>query len=361
MVNMEREEIVNYIKSRAIEVDKKINEYLTDKTSVRYLEKLLGRSGYEYDPKAIERAVILPAKYLLELGGKRWRPVLMLTVIDALGKNSNDYIEFSMIPEIIHNATLIHDDIEDSSEVRRGAPAVHKKYGIDIALNLGDFMFFFPIVALLDSKKLTDKTKIRLLDVYQREMLKVTIGQATDIAWHNFLVDPLKVSESEYLQMTYSKTGVLSSMAAKLGAVLGGGDDKMVQALGNFGASIGVAFQLQDDLLNVTESGVSESKGGVGEDITEGKITLLVIRTLSKANEGDRKRLVEILELHTTDRKLIKEAIVILNKYGAIDYAKNLEEKLVKDAWKNVDKMLPDSNAKGILKSMTEFLINRSI
>ncbi len=355
------DDIVDYIKRRALEVDKRINEYLTDKTSVRYLEKLLGRSGYAYDPKAIKSAVIDPAKYLLDLGGKRWRPVLMLTIIDALGKNSDEYIEFSIIPEVIHNATLIHDDIEDNSNVRRGAPAVHVKYGVDVALNLGDFMFYFPIVALLDSKKLPDRTKIRLLDVYQREMLKVTIGQATDIAWHNFFVDPLKVSESEYLQMTYSKTVVLASMAAKLGGVLGDADDAMVAALGNFGASIGVAFQLQDDLLNVTESGVSESKGGIGEDITEGKITMLVIRTLPMASEEDRKALIKILEMHTTDKELIKKAITILNKYGAPEYAKGLEEKIVKDAWNKVEGRLKDSEAKRTLKSMADFLVSRSV
>jgi geranylgeranyl pyrophosphate synthase len=285
----------------------------------------------------------------------------MLTVIDVLGKDSENYIEFSMIPEIIHNATLIHDDIEDRSEVRRGAPAVHIKYGVDVALNLGDFMFYFPIVALLDSPKLDSETKIRLLDVYQREMLKVTIGQAMDIAWHNFLVDPFSVTESEYLQMTYSKTGVLSSMAAKLGAILGGADDKTVEALGNFGSSIGVAFQLQDDLLNVTEGEYAKSKGGEGDDITEGKITMLVIYTLARASEQDKNRLVEILKMHTTDRALIKEAIGILSKYGAHEYAKGLEEKLVKDAWKNVDAVLPGSAAKEKLKSLAEFLINRSI
>ncbi|MGD0511481.1 MAG: polyprenyl synthetase family protein, partial [Candidatus Micrarchaeaceae archaeon] len=136
---------------------------------------------------------------------------------------------------------------------------------------------------------------------------------------------------------------------------------KTVQALGNFGSSIGVAFQLQDDLLNVTESGVSESKGGEGDDITEGKITMLVIYTLARANDQDKNRLVEILKMHTTDRALIKEAIGILSKYGAHEYAKGLEEKLVKDAWKNVDAVLPDSAAKEKLKSLAEFLINRSI
>lgn len=353
--------ILEYIKRRGAEIDKQIGEYLTDTASVRYLGSLLGRSGYEYDPKAISKAVIEPASYLLELGGKRWRPILMLTIIDALGKDSNNYTEFSIIPEVIHNGTLIHDDIEDNSTMRRGAQAVHKKYGIDVGLNLGDFMFFFPVVALLDSKKLTSESKMKILEIYQREMLKLSIGQATDIAWHRSLVDPYNVSESQYLQMAYSKTGVLAGMAAKIGGVLGGADDKTIEALGRFGASIGVAFQLQDDLLNITESGVAEGKGGRGEDITEGKITMLVIHALSEANEKERKRLKEILVMHTKDKRLISEAIAIIGRCDSEEYTKNLEEKLVREAWKNVERLLPDSESKNILKSIAEFLINRSI
>lgn len=358
---MENDSITDYIKLRGTEIDKTIKEYLTNKDSARYLGSLLGRSGYEYDKRAINKSVIEPATYLLELGGKRWRPVLMLTVIDALGKNSNDYIEFSMIPEIVHNASLIHDDIEDNSDMRRGAPAVHKKFGLDIGVNLGDFMFYFPIVALLDSKKLTKDTKIKMLEVYQREMLKLTLGQAMDIAWHAFLVSITEITESQYMQMAFSKTGVLASMAAKLGGVLGGADDRTIEVLGNFGGSIGVAFQLQDDLLNVTEGAVAANKGGSGEDITEGKISMLVVYTLSKADEKDRRRLEEILRMHTHDRKLIDEAIKILTKYGAHEYSKKLEERIVKDAWSRLEKSLPDSDAKKTLKSLTEFLVNRSI
>ncbi len=285
----------------------------------------------------------------------------MMTIIDALGKNSDDFGEFAIIPEVIHNASLVHDDIEDGSDYRRGALAVHKKFGIDIGVNLGDFMFYFPIVALLDSKKLNKDTKMRVLEVYQREMLKLTLGQAMDIAWHSSLVSSLEVSESQYIQMAYSKTGVLASMAAKIGAILGGADDKTVEIFGNFGSSIGVAFQLQDDILNVTEGEIAASKGGTGEDITEGKISLLVVYTLAKANAADKKRLQEILGMHTKDRKIIEEAIAILNSYGAHEYTRALEEKLVKDAWDKVDIALPDSEAKKTLKAMTEFLINRSI
>ena len=354
-------EIMDYIKERAGSVDRDINSYLTDKTSVRNLEYILGRSGYKYDSSALEKSIVEPAKYILGLGGKRWRPVLMLAVIDALGGNSSNFTEFSIIPEIIHNATLIHDDLEDNSDMRRGSPAVHVKYGADVAINLGDFMFYFPIVAMMDSPKLTKETKARLIDVYEREMLRVTLGQATDIAWHRALVDPLKVTESEYMQMAYSKTGVLANMSAKLGGILGGADEETVNRLGAFGASIGVAFQLQDDLLNITDSAVAASKGGSGEDITEGKITLMVVHALANADENDKRRLTEILKMHTTERKLIEEAISIIFKYKSEEYVKELEAKIVRDAWKGIDSTLKESDAKRKLKELAEFLINRSL
>jgi geranylgeranyl pyrophosphate synthase len=358
---MAKDEITEYLKLRAEQVDKEIKKYLTDKSSTRYLEALLGRSGYEYDNRAIDMAVLEPARYLLDLGGKRWRSTLMLTVIDALGKDSSDFLEFAIIPEVIHNGTLIHDDIEDSSDTRRGSPAVHIKYGTDVALNLGDFMFYLPMIALLDSKKVDKEVKIKMLEIYQREMLKLSIGQATDIAWHRSLIGPEKVNEAQYLQMAYSKTGVLASMAAKMGAAVCGSDAKTISALGNFGATIGVAFQLQDDVLNLSESSLSELKGGVGEDITEGKITLLAIKTFERADAHDRKRLSEILKMHTKDHAIINEAVAIIRKYKAEDYIKELEFDLLKKAWSQVDKLLPESDAKQRLKGIAEFLVRRTI
>ena len=357
----EREDVTAYLKGRAVAVDAAVREYLTNTANSRHLQNLLGRSGYQYDQEAITKGIIDPALYLFSLGGKRWRPVLLLNVIDALGKDSSKFIEFSIIPEIIHNGTLIHDDIEDGSAMRRGAPAVHMKYGTDVALNLGDFMFYFPIVALLDSPKLTEHEKSRVLAIYQREMLKLSLGQATDIAWHRGLRDQSKVTEKQYLQMVYSKTGVLASMAAKIGAVLAGADDKTVEALGRFAASIGVAFQIEDDILNLKVCGVSKNKGAVGEDITEGKVTLLVIHALEKAKESDRERLLEILGMHTTDRRLIDNAISIINRYKSEEHAKEIEYKLIRDAWSSVDELLPDNDSKRMLKALAEYLINRTI
>ncbi len=356
---MDKTEFEDYLKRRGEEINRHLTDALKKESSDKYIESLLGRSGYEYDNEAINKSILEPAWHLLGMGGKRWRPVMMCLVLEALGKKCDDYIEFCLIPEVVHNATLVHDDIEDNSLTRRGAPAVHVKYGLDVGVNLADFLYYFPMVALIDSKKLSSDTKNKALAVYIREMLRVSVGQATDIAWHAALVDPYKITEGKYLQMVYNKSGVLARMAAKLGGVIAGADDETIEALGNFGGTVGVAFQIQDDILNVYESNVSKSKGGVGDDITEGKITLLVVYTLRKADEKDRKRLIEILEMHTQDQGLIKEAISIIDKYGALGECIALEKRLVTEAWNGIESRLKDSEAKQRLNDLTEFLIDR--
>ncbi|MDE1850382.1 MAG: polyprenyl synthetase family protein [Candidatus Micrarchaeota archaeon] len=353
--------INEYLENRAEEINKIIHESLTMVSSNRSIEKLLGRSGYHYDPETIKKGILEPSLYLLNSGGKRWRPVLMLLIIDALGKNSENFVEFSLIPEVIHNGTLVHDDIEDNSPMRRNQPALHIKYGIDIATNLGDFMYFFPLVALADSSKLSKESKNQVLTVFVKEMTRLSIGQATDITWHKHLIDPMSISTDNYLQMVFDKTGVLARMAAKIGAVLGGADEDTVEALGKFGATIGVAFQIQDDLLNIYPSSVSKSKGGVGEDITEGKLTMLVIHALQKASKTDAQRLIAILNMHTSDPKLIAEAISIIDRYGSKEYAQKVMENIVSNAWQEIEKMLLPSEAKERLKQLAEFLIRRSI
>ncbi len=353
--------IKEYIAENAKLINSELEIYLKRRSSERYIENLLGRSGYEYDTEAITKSILEPAWYLLDQGGKRWRPILCLLIIEALGKNPKDYIEFSIIPEVIHNATLIHDDIEDNSDMRRGNLAVHKRFGTDIANNLGDFMYFFPMRALVDSKKLDDKTKNTVLTFYIREMTRVSLGQAVDIAWHRGLIDTALINDKRYLQMAHDKTGALSRFACELGAIIGGADTVLIEKFGRYGATVGIAFQLEDDILNIYESDLSKNKGGVGDDISEGKMTMLVIHTLKHADEKERKRLIEILGMHTKDERLIKEAISIITEHNSRDEVERLAFELVRDAWSEIDRAIGESPAKARMKELTEFLINRSI
>jgi len=134
-----------------------------------------------------------------------------------------------------------------------------------------------------------------------------------------------------------------------------------VKKLGCFAESIGVAFQMQDDVLDLTGNEFAEKKGGVGQDITEGKRTLMVIHTMKKANNADRKRLIQILNMHTSDQTLRDEAIALMQKYGAIEYVKRTAARIVEESWKEVDEHLPSSEAKEKLKAFAEFLIKRNI
>jgi geranylgeranyl diphosphate synthase type I len=312
--------------------------------------------------ETLNKAIAEPIWDILDRGGKRWRPALFLLICEALGKKSEDFLDFAIIPEVIHNGTLVIDDIEDSSEVRRGKPCSYRIFGIDIAVNAGNTMYYLPLLPLMEKRKNVPAEKLNdIYEIYVQEMINLSIGQAMDIAWHKGLANADEIDEKDYLQMCAYKTGTLARMAAKLAAVLAGADKELVDKLGHFTESIGVAFQMQDDVLDLTGKEFAEKKGGLGMDITEGKRTLMVIRALKTANPKDKKRLVEILNMHTSDQKLRAEAIAIMQKNKAVESVKHTAAKIVEDSWSEVDKLLAATEGKEKLKTFAEFLIKRSI
>jgi geranylgeranyl pyrophosphate synthase len=255
------------------------------------------------------------------------------------------------------------DDIEDASEYRRGKPSSYKIYGLDVAVNAGNAMYYLPLLPLIENRdKIPSQKLSRVYEVYVQEMSNLSLGQAMDIAWHRSLANADEIGEKDYLQMCAYKTGTLARMAAKIAAILAGASEELVEKVGRFAESIGVAFQIQDDILDLTgKGGFAEKKGGVGLDITEGKRSLAVIHTLNVARVNDAKRLVEILKMHSSSQRLRDEAIAIMQRYGSIEYAKQFAEGLVQESWREVERLLPASKAKDKLKAFAEFLIERKI
>jgi len=350
---MSEDDIKKLLEEKKPIIDKIIEKYLPRKYDKDSIEFAVGKTKYKYDVETITKAFSEPVWSYLDRGGKRWRPALFLLIYEALGGNPEDVLDFVVLPELIHNATLIHDDIEDNSEERRGKPSLHLIYGIDIATNVGDLLYFVPFLPLMKNKDKFDKEKIlKVYEICIQELIRVGTGQATDIAWHNGLSNADNLTEAEYLQMVANKTGCNPRMGARIAAVLAGRTYEEVEILGKFGETIGIAFQIQDDILNLTGKEFAEKKGGLGEDISEGKRSLLVVHTLQKASEKDRKRLLEILNMHTTDQKLRNEAIKIIKKYDSIEYAKQKARNLVKEAWDEVDEMLPKSKAKEKIRAL---------
>src|SRR3989344_2914946 len=342
-------------------IDKAIEKNIPRQFQGAPLERMAGKPRYAYDTRSITQSISTPIWDLLDRGGKRWRPGLTLIIIEALGKNPKKFLDFASISEVVHNGTLMVDDIEDNSDFRRRKPCIHKIYGNDLAINAGNAMYFLPLKIIMESS-LSDKTKNALYEVYAQEMINVSLGQGMDIYWHKGLKHD--ISEKEYLQMCAYKTGCLARMAAKIGAVLGGATPKQLYALDEFVETIGIAFQIQDDILNLTagEEGKKDLGGEygkeIGGDVSEGKITLMVIHSLKHSPR--KTRLKEILSMHTKNQALINEAIGILNQAGSIEYARQAAAKLVKNAWAKVEKTLPNNSGKEKLRAFADYLVERS-
>jgi geranylgeranyl diphosphate synthase, type I len=338
-----------YLKSKSEFINKKLENFLPKKID----DKWLNLNMPDYKSVNLINEISKPVWDLLGRGGKRWRPILMMLCCDVVGGGSK--IE-DLIPvvEIIHNGTLMIDDVEDDSDLRRGKPCIHKNFGVDVAINTGNFMYYLPylIVKKIDLDK---KTKLAIYELINEEMLNLHIGQGMDIYWHN---GGKEINEELYLKMCAYKTGTLARMSAKLGALLGNASKKQLRALGKFAESIGVAFQIQDDILNITNK---EWGKELGDDIHEGKRTLMIIRTLEIGKEVDKKRLLEILNLKTKNKEIIDEAICILKKYKTINYAKNKARDLVEDAWKKLDSCIQESESKEKLQLFAKYLIDRKI
>ncbi len=354
-------DIENYLAEKAPLIDMAIEKYIPHKFTSKAVLFKVDRPKYCCNVETINKAIAEPIWDMLNRGGKRWRPSLFLLICEALGKTEDYCLDFAIIPEVVHNGTLVIDDLEDSSEVRRGKPCTYKIFGVDIAVNVGNAMYYLPLLPLMTQKDKLSAEKLRdIYEIYVQEMINLSIGQAMDIAWHRGLAGADGIAEDDYMQMCAYKTGTLARMAAKIAAVLCDGDRELVAKLGTFAESIGIAFQMQDDILDLTGAEFAKNKGGLGGDITEGKRSLLVIHALKTASSRDAKRLIEILNMHASDRRLRDEAISIIAKSGAVEYAKRKADSLVEESWSAVDKLLKPSLGKEKLKAFAEFLIERN-
>lgn len=355
-------DVEKFLEEKGPLIDKAIAKYIPREFSENAVLFKVNPPKYSSNLEALNKGIAEPIWEILDRGGKRWRPALFLLICEALGESSDDCLDFAIIPEVIHNGTLIVDDLEDSSELRRGKPCTYRVFGVDIAVNAGNAMYYLPLLPLMEKKSALSAETLRdIYEVYVQEMINLSLGQAMDITWHKGIANADDLNEEDYLQMCAYKTGTLARMSAKISAVLSGANKDLVEKLGRFAESIGVAFQMQDDVLDLTGKAFAEKKGGVGQDITEGKRTLMVIRTLKNAGSAERKRLIQILNMHTSDQALRDEAIALMQKYDAIAHVKRTSARIVEESWSEVNKLLPKSEAKGKLKAFAEFLIKRTI
>lgn len=290
-------------------------------------------------------------------GGKRIRPVLFMLSFRAMGgKDTANALRVAALVELFHNFTLIHDDIEDDSKFRRGKPTLHISHGIPIALNTGDALYTVVwnwILAL----RLPPETKIRLASILGCAFQRVVEGQGIELGWYRGR--KTRVSEQEYFNMVAGKTGALMGASCEAGAYLAGASPERCGQFREFGESLGVAFQIQDDVLNIVGD-FGKYRKEIGGDITEGKRTLMVMHSMALASEAEKRKLGQILLSHARDRKKIDYVASIFKKYDSINYAKLRAREFVEKASAFFGE-LPASRERDELKNLADYVLNREL
>lgn len=291
-----------------------------------------------------------PGAYILNSGGKRLRPLLVLFSAKAVGGSFKNAYNAAAAVEMLHNFTLVHDDIMDNADKRRGRLTLHKKYDHNTAILAGDSLLSVAYEYLLKDCNGSAKD---LISAFTHGLIEVCEGQSLDTDFES----RKKVFLSEYITMIKKKTAAMAEMCCRIGALLGGGTKAQVNALGNYGLNLGIAFQIQDDLLDIS---ADEKKFGktIGGDLVEGKKTFLFLEALEKSKGEDRKRLLNVIE-----RKGIRSNQVLIykqlyEKLGVLDDAQKAIRHYTNEALKSLK--LLDEEKRKFFFWLADSLINRT-
>jgi geranylgeranyl diphosphate synthase type II len=294
-----------------------------------------------------------PIHYILQLGGKRLRPILTLLTCDIFSDNYQQALDAAVAVEVFHNFTLIHDDIMDSASVRRGKVTVHKKWNVNTGILSGDAMMIMAYTCFDSYEPSTHK---KLLTLFNTTAIEVCEGQQLDVDFET----RTNVSIVEYIKMITLKTSVLVAAAMKMGAIIANVDEKQSEAIYNFGLNLGIAFQLQDDYLDTF--GDFETFGkNIGGDILENKKTFLFLKCIEVANETDKNALLKLYTSKSNDFKKVKDVTNIFIKNNIANYTVQEIEKYTNNAFLALNSLSISDEKKSILESFGVNLMKRTV
>ncbi|HEV8130971.1 MAG TPA: polyprenyl synthetase family protein [Acidobacteriota bacterium] len=340
----------------AEKVDQRIEEFLPKKIDENQLQKYIGPPAWKREQEAYTPMLSQPVWDLLARRSKHWRPVLGVLMLEALGTPSAPYELLAILgAELIHTGALIIDDIEDSSQIRRGEECIHLRYGLSVAINAANTLYFLPLLHIMTHPHLSEKQRLRIAEILVTSYVRAHFGQALDIYWsRNMEAEKLTQWSNnnlgpKILQMYDDKTAALVEALAEIAAVIAGAEQSVSQACISFARAFGVSFQIVDDVLNFGES--PEWTKTCGEDLMEGKLTYAIVRAIELLQNPDRKRLVDILcdpSLRKTGSGL-REGIELVRHSGALDGCREEAERMFRTAWHRFSQKISPSDSKIML------------
>ena len=316
------------------------------------LKKIVDKAIINLSYNTEAEKLIEPVKYILSMGGKRLRPVISLMSLNLF----TDYIDDGIMPaaglEVFHNFTLVHDDIMDQAPVRRNFPTVHTKWNTNQAVLSGDVMAFIANECFLQAPS---ECLPKVFSVYNKAAIEVCVGQQLDIDFEKMSV----ISLDEYLRMIELKTAALIAASARIGSIIGGAGDKDSDLLYQFGRNLGLAFQIQDDLLDIY--GDARVFGKVpGGDIVANKKTFLLVKAFEIASVNQMKKLQELFSSGDIDpEKKVEEVTDIYDRLNIRNITENLANEHINIAFGKLDSVNVNKERKEEIARITMSLIGR--
>ena len=302
------------------------------------------------NPKELYNA----ASYLIVNGGKRLRPFMVLKSCEILGGKLKNAMPAASAVEMIHNFTLVHDDIMDNDEIRHGVPTVHKKFGMPIAILAGDVLFSKAYQIISDSD-LPAKSSSELVSKLAKACVDVCEGQLFDIK----MAETKKIpSQANYIKMIEKKTAALFDVSCSMGAICAHANRKDVSNLSSFGKNLGIAFQITDDLIGVMGD-PKVTKKPVGNDLREGKKSLPILLAINKAKGNDKKVILNAFGNTRATKKDIEKAVKVIRSLGIEKIVRKQALQYAEKAKKSLNRY--SGSAKSELLSLLNFVVKRSL
>lgn len=321
--------------------------------TIEQLSELINNRLESLDYKRRPENLYSPIEYALGMGGKRLRPLLVLVACEMFGGNVDEALDMAVGIEMYHNHTLLHDDVMDNADVRRGLPTVHRKWGENSAILSGDTMLILAYKYIMKAGRNVEK----ILELFTETALQVCEGQQFDMEFES----RKDVSADEYMEMIKLKTAVLLACALKAGAVVAGASDAESGLLYEYGIQIGLAFQLQDDILDVYGDEKVFGKK-IGGDILCDKKTYLLIKALEKGSDNDIAEFNKWIGNDSCEpSEKIRAVTDLYSKLGVRQDAETLMDACYEKAMKCLEAINVSAERKAVLLSLTKKLVHRSV
>jgi len=323
---MQIQDVFSAYKEDIQQVEKYINEYVT--SEIKLIPEV--------------------AHHLIDSGGKRFRPLLLLISSYICGYRGDQHFPMAAAMEFIHTATLLHDDVIDQATIRRGNTSANNVFGNAVSVLVGDFLCFKSF------RLLTEAGNLDILQLISRIAYIMSEGEVFQLIKRG----DINLTEEEYLTIIEKKTAVLISAACATGAILGSASPEKIDALSQFGKNIGMAFQITDDILDYTGKEQEFGKS-IGKDLEEGKITLPLIFAIKQSTEEEKDKIKEIIIRKKGSQKAAREILRLIKKYNGIDYSFQCAEKFIRDAQRQLN-IFPECLEKDQLNAVAGYIFSRN-